>query len=146
MRISMSEPDYLIAYAFAHLDQIADDIKQILGEKSIAWNLMLLAGAERGYVDAAELTAKYYSLAEASFQGDDRDRALAQMLANADRAARRTARSALVATGAIPIQAKMAYQQALAQREGDFTDKLDALSNYWSSAMYSHTAVMLARN
>jgi hypothetical protein len=146
MRISMSEPDYLIAYAFAHLDQIADDIKQILGEKSIAWNLMLLAGAERGYVDAAELTAKYYSLAEASFQGDDRDRALAQMLANADRAARRTARSAVVATGAIPIQAKMSYQQALAQREGDFTDKLDALSNYWSSAMYSHTAVMLARN
>ena len=31
-------------------------------------------------------------------------------------------------------------------REGDMSDKLDALSQYWMSSAYSQTAVMLARN
>jgi hypothetical protein len=142
-----SEPDYLITYAFAHFDQVADEIKQILGESSIAWNLMLLAGAERAYVDAAQLTAKYYSFAATSYASEaDRAVALDKMLVNAERAARSSARSALVATGAIPVQAKLAYQLAIAQRDGDVASKLDALSNYWTADMYSHTAVMLARN
>jgi uncharacterized protein len=147
MRLAASEPDYLVAYALSHLEQVAEDIKQALGESSIAWNLMLLAGAERAYVDAAQMTAKYYSFAPASFAAEvDREHALAQMLVHAERAARMSARSALVATGGIPVQAKIAYQLAVSERDGDTAEQLDALAGFWSATTYSHTAVMLARN
>jgi hypothetical protein len=68
------------------------------------------------------------------------------MLASAERSARASARAARIATGSIPVQAKLAYQQASIARAGDLHDKLDALSHYWTSSAYSQTAVMLARN
>ena len=58
----------------------------------------------------------------------------------------RRARAARIATGTIPVQAKLAYQQASILREGDMSDKLDALSPFWMSSACSQTAVMLARN
>ena len=68
------------------------------------------------------------------------------MLASAERSARASARAARIATGGIPVQAKLAYQLAAVQREGDLSDKLLALASFWQSSAYSQTAVALARN
>jgi len=142
LRVGAAEPDYLVAYALAHLDAFAASIKTELGETSLAWNLLLLAGAEGAYADAAQLTAKHYSFADAIRN----DGALASLLANAERTARSAAHAAEVATGAIPVQAKLAYQLATAQRTGDRADQQDALASYWTATASSQAAVMLARN
>ena len=33
-----------------------------------------------------------------------------------------------------------------AEKDGDLTEQVDALSEYWASSAFSQTAVMLARN
>ncbi len=154
-RIAMSEPNYLVAYMLSHLQQVdglPKDMKLMLGENSPQWNLMMLAGSELAYYHSAELIAKYYSLGlktdptTGRASGVEHEKAFMNMLASAERSARSSARAARIATGSIPVQAKLAYQQATIAREGDMTDKIDALSQYWMSSAYSQTAVMLARN
>jgi hypothetical protein len=113
--------------------------------------LMMLAGNELAYYKSAELVAKYYSLSvkgagDGKFTGVEHEKAFINMLISAERAARASARAARIATGAIPVQAKLAYQIASAQREGDTNDQLEALAGFWNSSAFSQTAVMLARN
>ncbi len=62
------------------------------------------------------------------------------------RAARARARAARIATGAIPVQARLAYQMAGARRDGDVAARIEALVAYWMASAYSQTSVMLARN
>ena len=153
-RIAMNEPDYLVAYMMAHLptlEGLPQELKKQWGEKSLAWNLLALAGNELAYFDSAQLVAKYYSLgAHADMTGRiasvEYDKAFLNMLASAERAARAAARGARIATGAIPVQAKLAYQLAQVLREGDLHDKVDALAGYWTATAFSQTAVALARN
>ena len=155
VRIAMSEPNYLVAYMLSrlqHVDGLPKELKAAWGEKSPQWNLMSLAGSELAYYNSAELIAKYYSLGVKTdyttgrASGVEHEKAFMNMLASAERSARATARAARIATGSIPVQAKLAYQQASILREGDMSDKLDALSQFWMSSAYSQTAVMLARN
>ena len=54
-----------------------------------------------------------------------------QLLATAERNARASARAARIATGAIPVRRKLAYQLAMVERDGDLSDKLDALGELW---------------
>jgi uncharacterized protein len=154
-RVAMVEPDYLTAYMLTKLDRsegVLGKLKSDWGENSVQWNLMLLAGNELAYFKSAELVAKYYSLNVKTdpntnrFSGVEHEKALIYMLLAAERAARASARAARIATGAIPVQAKLAYQVANAQKDGDINDKLDALAGFWSSSAFSQTAVMLARN
>lgn len=153
-RVSMLEPDYLTAYMLTKLDRsegVLGKLKTDWGENSVQWNLMLLAGNELAYFKSAELVAKYYSLnvkndANGKFSGVEHEKAFINMLISAERAARASARAARIATGAIPVQAKLAYQIASVQKDGDINDKLDALAGFWSSSAFSQTAVMLARN
>jgi hypothetical protein len=153
-RIALAEPDYLVAMVASKLPKtegLAQDLKAAWGETSIAWGLMSLAGNEMAYFDAAQLVTKYYSL---GVQTDEtgradklqQDRAFTNMLASAERSARASARAARIATGSIPVQAKLAYQLAVVDREGDVADKLDALAAFWLSSAFSQTAVALARN
>ncbi|MDB4961391.1 MAG: peptidase lon domain protein [Myxococcales bacterium] len=155
VRIAMSEPNYLVAYMLSHLQQadgLPKQLRDAWGENSPQWNLMSLAGSELAYYNSSELIAKYYSLgATTDYQTGKvtavaHDKAFMNMLASAERTARASARGARIATGSIPVQAKLAYQQATIAREGDIADKLDALSQFWLSSAYSQTAVMLARN
>lgn len=155
MRIAMSEPNYLVAYMLSHLQQVdglPKDMKTAWGENSPQWNLMALAGSELAYYHSAELIAKYYSLGlktdatTGRANGVEHEKAFMNMLSSAERSARASARAARIATGSIPVQAKLAYQQATIARDGDMTDKIEALSQYWMSSAYSQTAVMLARN
>ena len=154
IRISMREPDYLVAYMLSHLQQmegLPKDLKTKWGEGSVAWALLSLAGSELAYYHSAELITKYYSLGlhtDASGHADsvEHDKAFTNMLASAERQARANARAARIATGGIPVQAKLSYQLASVDREGDVSDKISALAGYWQSSAFSQTAVMLARN
>lgn len=155
-RLAMKEPNYLVAFVLSRMSQtstgVLADLKKEWGDKSLQWNLMSLAGSELAYAKSAELVAKYYSLgvktdgATGRVNQVEHEKAFMTMLASAERASRANARAARIATGAIPIQAKLAYQLASAQRDGDTQDKIDALANYWTSSSFSQTAVMLARN
>lgn len=154
MRVSMREPDYLVSYMLARVTQV-DGLPKQLREKwresSVAWALLNLAGSELAYYKASELIAKYYSLGiktNAIGKADtvEHDKAFTNMLASAEKTARASARAARIATGGIPVQAKLAYQLASNQRDGDLDDKFAALASYWQSSAFSQTAVMLARN
>ncbi len=153
MRMAMSEPNYLVAYMLSHLpnwDGLPQDLKKEWGEGSLAWNLMSLAANELAYFVSAELIAKHYSLQVTSdiFSGPsvEHEKAFANMLESAEKTARASARAARIATGAIPVQAKLVYQMASVKRDGDLGDKIEALTAYWMASAYSQTAVMLARN
>lgn len=153
-QIALGEPDYLTALMLARLPQadgVLGTLKAQWGEASLPWNLMLLAGNELAYFKAAELIAKYYALgvktdAQGRYASVEHAKAFATMLASAERAARASARAARIATGSIPVQAKLSYQIASVQRRGDLADQLDALAAYWSATAFCQTAVMLARN
>lgn len=155
MRLAMNEPDYLVAYMLSHLptwDGLPQDLKKEWGESSLAWNLMSLAANELAYFVSAELIAKHYSLqVQTDFWSGgatsvEHEKAFANMLASAERTARASARAARIATGAIPVQAKLVYQTASVKKDGDVGDKIEALTAFWMSSAYSQTAVMLARN
>ncbi|HEY5928315.1 MAG TPA: hypothetical protein VIV11_41790, partial [Kofleriaceae bacterium] len=153
-RVAILEPDYLVALMTSKLgtlDGTPMELKQLWGERSLPWGLLSLAGSELAYFHAAELIAKYYSLEvkldeSRQITRIEHDKAFANMLATAERNARASARAARIATGAIPVQAKLAYQLATVERDGTLSDKLDALAQFWASSAYSQTAVMLARN
>lgn len=153
MRMAMTEPNYLVAYMLSHLpnwDGLPQDLKKEWGEGSLAWNLMSLAANELAYFVSAELIAKHYSLRMSAdiFSGPsvEHEKAFTNMLESAEQTARASARAARIATGAIPVQAKLVYQMASVKRDGDLGDKIEALTAYWMSSAYSQTAVMLARN
>jgi hypothetical protein len=153
-RFAMAEPDYLVAWTVSKLSDsegLPKDLKTAWGEHSLAWGLLSLAGSELAYFDSAQLIAKYYSLGVSTDDNNKVDKleyeeAFTNMLASAERNARANARAARIAAGAIPVQAKLAYQLASTERAGDLTDKIDALSEFWASSAFSQTAVMLARN
>ena len=153
-RIAYIEPDYLVAWMTSRLaqsDALPRELQAKWGEHSLAWSLLSLAGSELAYYDSAALITKYYSLGvktddNGKTTGLEYEKAFDNMLASAERTARASARAARIATGAIPVQAKLSYQAALVAREGDLDDKLDALAQFWASSAMSQTAVMLARN
>ncbi len=140
------EPTYLFAHLADHFpsEHLAAELEQAWGEHSVPWLLLSLASSELGYFDSTYLVAKYYSLGVAGGRVVH-EQAFVQMLAGAERTARASARAARIATGAIPMEAKLAYQLAVASRDGSTADKLAALESFWASSSYSRTAVMLAR-
>ncbi len=155
MSMQYEEPDYLTASVSSTLTQrggIVDSLKAEWTEDSLPWGLFQLAAAQLGYFKASTLISKRYSLGVQNDPYSGRatyvayEKAFMSMMTNAERKARENAHSAKVATGAIPVQARIAYQDAKLLREGDVADKLSALELYWKSSVYSQTAVMLARN
>ena len=151
-RVALYEPDYLVAYVASKLGTgPLGDLETAWGEQSLPWGLLQLAGSELAYSDAAELIAKYDSLGvhtgdDGKIDSVEHDTAFIHLLAAAERNARASAHAAKIATGAIPVQAKLAYQLATVERDGDLEDKLDALAELWTASAISQTAVMLARN
>jgi hypothetical protein len=154
LAVAIHEPDYLVALKTSRFDSLEGTPKQLRetwGEKSLPWGLLSLAGGELAYFHAAELIAKYYSLdvkldEARNITRVEHEKAFANMLATAERNARASARAARIATGAIPVQAKLAYQLATVERDGTLADQVDALAQFWTASAFSQTAVMLARN
>jgi hypothetical protein len=153
-RIAFMEPTYLVSLLLSKLgttEGLPKALSTEWGEHSLAWSLFSLAGSELAYFDSAGLIAKYYSLGVHTDEAGKADKveyakAFDNMLATAERNARASARAARIATGAIPVQAKLAYQVASVERDGDLGEKLDALAELWVASAMSQTAVMLARN
>jgi hypothetical protein len=114
--------------------------------------LAVLAAAELAVLDA------WTGLALRTALGADRDAytgrvvaittagALPMLLASAERAARAHAAAALAATGSVPLEARLAYQDARAREHGDVADRVAALALWWRSSAWSQLAVALARD
>lgn len=149
------EPDYLVALMAGQVSGMGglpEQLKAEWKEASIAWGLFSLAASELSFFRTSMLISKWYSLGvqNDSISGRPRsvehEKAFIHMLTFAEQRARENARAALVATGEIPIQSRLRYQQAKVLREGDLADKLSALEGFWAASVYAQTAVMLARN
>ncbi len=153
-RFEAIEPDYLVAQSMVKIgDNVSfvNELKTAWGEHSLPWGLMSLAASELGYLSSTQLIAKYYSLGihtgeDSKVDKIEYEQAFTNMLASAERNARANARAAKIAAGAIPVQAKLSYEVAMVERDGDLSDKVDALGELWASSYFSQTAVMLARN
>jgi uncharacterized protein len=147
LKLAERNPHYLFAHFADRLasDPFAAQLAHAWGEKSSAWLLLALASAELGYTDSMLFVAEAYGL---RVNGDkvEYEEAFAAMLEGAEHAARAAARAARVATGSIPAPSSINYELAAAERDGSTADKLDALSAYWVSALYSQTAMLLARH
>lgn len=155
-RLAVIESDYLVGYTLSHIstiDGVPRQLEQTWGASSLSSALMALAAGQLAHAMSSELLAKYGSL-QLDLTADGSGRvtkiehgdAFAKMLASAERTARTNARAARIATGSIPLQAKLAYQNAMVDRDGTLDDQIDALSQFWASSAYSQLAVMLARN
>jgi hypothetical protein len=143
-------PDYLIAFV-AQRAGLPQQLKQKWGDKSLPTSLGRLAGGVLSYFKTSALISKHASLGVRSNRyGTPKSvrfqKAFSNMLTTAERKSREHAHSAKIATGTIPIQSRINYQNAKVLREGNLADKLRALELFWASSMYSQTAVMLARN
>ncbi|HMG53446.1 MAG TPA: hypothetical protein VK601_08185, partial [Kofleriaceae bacterium] len=151
-RAAMRDPDYLIADQLARAAAVGlpRELAAAWGDDALATGLLGLAAARAAYHGAALVIARHEVLGA---RGDDagridavaRPQALRALLAAADRAARAAARTAEVATGAIPIQARRAYQIAAGAAAGGVGDQLDALAELWTATAFSEAAVILAR-
>ncbi len=150
------DPDYLVAHMAFELWRKptggAAAMRDTWGADSATWSLARLAGSVEEYNATSAVVARDSSLA--AHLDDDTGQpvgvgnpaALAAMLTAAERAARQHAHAAQVATGSIPLVAKLRYQHArtLAGSK-DVGDRLTALEEYWASSSYSQLAVALAR-
>lgn len=151
-RVASVEPDYLIADTLSRTpdDSLLRDLVASWGEGSVSGSLLTLAGHTMAYQSAAFLIAKYDSLA---VHVDDTGKidavrhaeAFRNLLANARRSARASARAARIATGAIPVQARLAYQFAAVEEAGSIDDQINALAELWTASAFCQVAVMLAR-
>jgi hypothetical protein len=155
-RVALVEPDYLISFTIVRAstaESVITQLQQSWGVTSLPAALLSTAANQLASATSAELLAKYEALhVDLTSDGSGRVTkiehadAFAKMLAGAERMARIHARAARIATGSIPIQAKLAYQNATVDRGGTLGEQLDALSQFWAASAYSQLAVMLARN
>jgi hypothetical protein len=70
---------------------------------------------------------------------------MTRLLVTAERRARAMAHAARVATGEIPLEVRLAYQLAIADRDGDLPDRLDALVGFWRASELARLVIALAR-
>jgi len=150
-RVASVEPDYLLAETLSRdpAGSLPRELAASWGEGSAACRLVTLAGAMVAYHSAALLIAKYDALAihiadSGKVDAVDHPEAFRNLLANARRQARASARAARIATGAIPVRAKLAYQLAGVEEAGSLDDQLDALAELWTASAFCQVAVMLA--
>ncbi len=151
-----ADPDYLVAHmAFELWRQptgAAAAMRDTWGPDSATWSLARLAGSLEEYGATAVVVAREYSLG-AHLDGDTGEpvsvsdpAALAKLLVGAERAARQHAHAARVATGSIPLQARLRYQHARALAASkNAGDRVAALQAYWASSAYAQLAVALVR-
>jgi hypothetical protein len=152
-RLAAVEPDFLLATALAGVpdEGLLRDLVAAWGADSSGASALRLASQLAAHHEAALVVAKYGSL---EVRADDAGKitsvgqapAFRRQLASAGLRARASARAARIATGTIPVQARLAYQLARVDAAGDLDDQIYALSSLWTSTAFSQTAVMLARN
>ena len=112
--------------------------------------MIALAAAVNGFMGTSELIYKYYSLQAST---DERSgqlvltyrKALTVHLDLARARAREAAGDAKRRLGYIPEATKAEYSLALALRDGDDEDKLNALTGFWMATFWSELALALGQ-
>lgn len=131
------DDDYLIALrARNRVEVMTGDARES--------NLLRLAAGSLAFLKGASLVNKYYSLggevgADGTLTLTNR-KALVGQLDLGRQLAREAAAKAKAAVGFVPIASRLAYQLAVARRDGDDKDKLAALEAFWESAWWSELA------
>jgi hypothetical protein len=126
-RIAMVEPDYLVALMTSHLPQadgLPQELKASWGDKSLPWGLMSLAGQARARdrrADHQVLLARRAPIPRpaarpARARQGVREHALARRARYASASRAHRDRSS--------VQARLAYQLATVEKDGDLGDKL----------------------
>ncbi|MBP9207028.1 MAG: hypothetical protein KBG28_23870 [Kofleriaceae bacterium] len=155
VRYATVNPDYLVAILGSDPDALGstgEALEAAWGARSPAWALFGLAGAQLSSLHASTLLARHVILAVETEADSDTARAvrdpaaLAAMTRGAEQAARRAARSARIASGAVPVQARLDYASGQVLSTGDLEDQLAAISAYWRASMWSRLAVVLAKH
>ena len=157
LRFMKREPDYLISFKAVQLAARAFSglplkLKNSWGENSLPWSLSTLSAGILSYFKSSLLISKWSSLGvkidrmSGMVKEVRMKKAFIHMLTMAERKARERAHEAKLASGSIPVQSRLHYQNARVLRDGTLNDKFKALELFWASTMYSQTAVMLARN
>ena len=135
------EPSYGLIF---QASQIAEWVGEGRDKPKPELNVLRLAAGASAYIGSTSLTNKYYSLSASRNDQNEvvlgNRKALTNQLDLAKNSARSAATAANEAVGFIPASARLSYQLANAQREGDDEEKLQALENYWQSAFYSNLA------
>jgi len=110
-------------------------------------NLLRLAAGVDAYFTSASLVNKYYALGATKTNAGEltiaNRKSLTAQLEQGRLHAREAASRAKAAAGFVPVAARPEYQTAMALREGDDANSLEALSSYWSSAFWSELAASL---
>lgn len=109
---------------------------------------MWLGASMTAYSSSAAVIAKYYSLGAqvdefGYIYGYDRSTALADMLDLADQRAREWMNGV---ADEDPVSSLFYYENARIQRQGDPVDQLDALRNFWQSAVLSEVLLIFANS
>jgi uncharacterized protein len=138
-----ADTDYLTAVAAVYGAEVLVDTMN----KPEAQATMWLGASMTAYSSSAAVIAKYYSLGAqvdefGYIYGYDRSTALADMLDLADQRARSW--MSAVATED-PVSSLFYYENARIQRQGDATDQMDALRNYWQSAVLSEVLLIFSQ-
>lgn len=138
-----ADTDYLTAVAAVYGANVLVDRMNKPEAKATMW----LGASMTAYSSSAAVISKYYSLGAqidefGYIYGYDRSTALADMLDLADRRARDW--MAAVANED-PVSSLYYYENARIQRQGDATDQLDALRNFWQSAVLSEVLLIFVQ-
>jgi uncharacterized protein len=136
--LARKEPSYDVARREVMLTERGEGLSPAMG---------LAAGLD-AYLTSATLVNKYYSLGASEAPDGTiiigQRKALIAQLEQAKLHALEAASRAQDKAGFIPTAAKLEYQAANANREGDDAAKLEALQMYWSAAYWCELAAQLA--
>jgi hypothetical protein len=152
-QVAERDADYLIADRLGRTGAtgLPYELAAAWGEASPGAALLALTAARAAYHASARAIARHEAL---GVRSDDTGRVEAvahppvfrALVITAERTARAAARMAQVATGAIPVQSRLAYQIATLAAAGSVDDQVDALAAFWAATAASETAVILARH
>lgn len=146
VKSNFAEQDFDYALATSSIGVLEGGIDEYLGESSIS-ALAKLGGAVSLYARSSQLIAKYYSLEaelddELNVTGVRNEKALVGSLELArDQVERNVA--LLRSRKVEPALVVADYEDAGVKREGDVSDKLDALSSYWAAFVESRVLAYL---
>jgi hypothetical protein len=145
-RLAAREPGYAVADRLSRgaSDSLPVELVTAWGPDTCRAGLLRLASAALVTREAAQLILGH-DVAGVVDAGNHAA-LLRALIAGAQRTARARARAARIATGAVPLQARLAYQLAAVEATGSVDDQLDAIAELWAATAIADAAILLARN
>lgn len=146
MRQSFASTDFNYAFAVANLGVLSRVKKKL--NKGMQRDMATLGSSLQSFLLSSELIAEYYSVGvnfddNDNITGVDNEKALINMLDIADKKAVTYINLAkkLKADSPLPV---LHYEIGKILREGDTSDKLDALTEFWTASTQARLLAMLS--